>query len=194
MEQLVLTNGKRIIVKKGDITLETVDAIINPANSKLIHGGGAAKAIALKGGLEIITQSKEIITKIGYLPVGKAVITHGGSLPTKFVIHTVGPKMGEGDESNKLIKAVLNSLTLAELYNLRTVSMPAISSGIFGFPKYLCAEIILKTTYHFLMQPDIKLEAVTMCNHDEETYTFFENALDTINPLTMDSNYLQEMT
>ena len=170
---IVLENGKQVIVKLGDITAEATDAIVNPANSKLFHGGGAARAIALKGGEEVVKQSHEIICKIGSLPVGKAVITGSGNLPCKFVIHVVGPQMGEGDEDAKLEKAVWNVLTLAELYNLGTVAMPAISSGIFGFPKDRCAAILLETTCRFLKQSGLSLQAVTMCNFDEETYKIF---------------------
>ncbi len=165
--------NKKIVIKKGDITAETTDAIVNPANSALAHGGGAAAAIVRKGGKEIQEESNAIIKKIGSVPVGKAVITHSGKLPCKFVIHTVGPRWGEGDEPEKLKRAVWNSLTLAELYNLKSVSMPAISSGIFGFPKDKCAEILLSTAIEFLKQPGVGLDTVVMCNFDDETYNIF---------------------
>lgn len=177
MKQLVLENGKTIIVKQGDITDEAADAIVNPANSRLVHGGGAARAIAAKGGEEIERQSRELIAKIGQLPVGHAVITGGGRLPAKFVIHTVGPQMGEGDEDRKLAQAAESVLTLGELYNLRTLSLPAISSGIFGFPKDRCAAILLRTARSFLLRPGVQLQTITMCNYDEETCRHFEAAL-----------------
>ena len=94
-------------------------------------------------------------------------------MPCKFVIHTVGPVWGEGDEPEKLRRAVWNVLTLAELYNLRSVSMPAISSGVFGFPKPLCAEILLATAAEFLKQPAVSLNEVVMCNHDRQTTEIF---------------------
>jgi len=178
--KIILANGKQVIVKKGDITEEETDAIVNPANSKLFHGGGAARAIAVKGGEEIVKQSHEIIRKIGCLPVGKAVITGSGNLPCKFVIHAVGPQMGEGDEDAKLERAVWNALALAETYNLRTVAMPAISSGIFGFSKDRCAAILLQATCQFLRQPGLSLQAVTMCNFDEETYIIFRRSLEKV--------------
>lgn len=115
MQRIRLPNGAEIILKQGDITQESVDAIVNPANSELRHGGGAARAIALAGGAEITDQGAALLAKIGHVPVSKAVITHGGNLPAAFVIHTVGPQWGEGDEEAKLERAVWNVLTLAEL-------------------------------------------------------------------------------
>ncbi len=170
---MIKIGNRCISVKKGDITQEKTDAIVNPANSKLMHGGGAAKAIVVNGGHEIQQQSNAIIRKIGSLPVGKAVITDAGSLLCKFVIHTVGPQMGEGNEPAKLKKAVLNSLRLADLYNLKSISLPAISSGIFGFPKPECAKILLETTREFLQNNDTSLQEVVMCNYDEETFRIF---------------------
>ena len=170
---MIHIDGKNISIKQGDITAETTDAIVNPANSQLLHGGGAARAIAVKGGPVIEEQSRRLIERIGEVPTGKAVMTDAGRLPCKFVIHTVGPVWGEGDEPEKLRRAVWNVLTLAELYNLRSVSMPAISSGVFGFPKPLCAEILLATAAEFLKQPAVKLSEVVMCNHDRQTTEIF---------------------
>ena len=170
---MIHIDGKNISIKQGDITAETTDAIVNPANSQLLHGGGAARAIAVKGGPVIEEQSRRLIERIGEVPTGKAVMTDAGRLPCKFVIHTVGPVWGEGDEPEKLRRAVWNVLTLAELYNLRSVSMPAISSGVFGFPKPLCAEILLATAAEFLKQPAVSLNEVVMCNHDRQTTEIF---------------------
>lgn len=170
---MILGKGKQIITKKGDITEEHVDAIVNPANGQLIHGGGAAKAIVARGGEDIQRESNLIVRKSGMIPTGKAVITGSGRLPCKYVIHTVGPKMGEGNEDEKLKKAVWSALTLAELYNLESISMPAISSGIFGFPKERCAEILINTAVEFLKQKDINLKTIVMCNNDDETYNIF---------------------
>ena len=170
---MIHIDGKNISIKQGDITAETTDAIVNPANSQLLHGGGAARAIAVKGGPVIEEQSRRLIDRIGEVPTGKAVMTDAGRLPCKFVIHTVGPVWGEGDEPEKLRRAVWNVLTLAELYNLRSVSMPAISSGVFGFPKPLCAEILLATAAEFLKQPAVSLNEVVMCNHDRQTTEIF---------------------
>ena len=177
---MIHIDGKNISIKQGDITAETTDAIVNPANSQLLHGGGAARAIAVKGGPVIEEQSRRLIDRIGEVPTGKAVMTDAGRLPCKFVIHTVGPVWGEGGEPEKLRRAVWNVLTLAELYNLRSVSMPAISSGVFGFPKPLCAEILLATTAEFLKQPAVRLDEVVMCNHDRQTTEIFLAAASSI--------------
>ena len=179
---MIRIGGKTILIKQGDITAETTDAIVNPANSQLVHGGGAARAIAVKGGPVIEEQSRRLIERIGEVPTGKAVMTDAGRLSCKFVIHTVGPVWGEGGEPEKLRRAVWNVLTLAELYNLRSVSMPAISSGVFGFPKLLCAEILLATTAEFLRQPAIMLDEVVMCNHDQMTTDIFQAAAQSCQP------------
>lgn len=172
---MIIIKEKQILIRQGDITEESSDAIVNPANELLQHGGGAAAAISQRGGPIVQKQSYEIIDKIGILPTGKAVITDSGNLPCKYIIHTVGPRMGEGAEDIKLRKAVWSSLTLAELYNLVSISLPAISSGIFGFPKDRCAEILLKTCIEFLNQQDITLKTIVMCNRDKGTYDLFIN-------------------
>lgn len=171
---MIRLGDKVIRIKQGDITAETSDAIVNPANSALLHGGGAALAIARAGGPVINEQSQSLIRRIGEVPVSKAVMTDAGRLPCKFVIHTVGPIWGEGDEPAKLRRAIWNVLTLAELYNLRSISIPAVSSGIYGFPKPLCAEILLDTARTFLLQPGIALTEVVMCNFDAATVKIFE--------------------
>jgi len=108
-----LDNNKILRLVEGDITERNVDVIVNAANSYLKHGGGVAAAIARKGGAVIQDESDMIITAGGLVPVGSAVITTAGRLPCKAVIHTVGPRMGEGNEDYKLRKAVKSSLLLA---------------------------------------------------------------------------------
>ncbi len=139
-------NGKTIRLVQGDITDRDVDAIVNAANSYLQHGGGVAGAIVRKGGQVIQEESN----KIGFTPVGTAAITGAGKLPAKFVIHAVGPRMGEGDEDSKLKNAVLSSLLLASEKGLKSISIPAVSSGIFGFPKDRCAAILVKEVAGFV--------------------------------------------
>lgn len=168
---MIIIGEKQIIIKQGDITEENTDAIVNPANRQLRHGGGAAYAISQKGGPLVQEQSNKIISKIGFLPTGKAVITDSGNLPCKYIIHTVGPRMGEGNEPEKLESSVWSALILAELYNLQSISLPAISSGIFGFPKEQCAEILLQKAVEFLKQPNIHLSTIIMCNRDRDTYS-----------------------
>jgi O-acetyl-ADP-ribose deacetylase (regulator of RNase III) len=157
----------QIEIIKGDITDLEVDAIVNAANSRLKHGGGVAYAIVKKGG-NIIQEESD---KIGYCPVGNSVITTAGRLKAKYVIHAVGPRYGEGDEDRKLRDATLNALRLADRYNLKSIAFPAISTGIFGFPKDRCAKIMLDTVMNYKG----KLEKVIFCLYDDETFNIFKD-------------------
>jgi len=164
-------NGKKLSLVQGDITERDMDAIVNAANSHLRHGGGVAGAIVRKGGQIIQDESDSI----GYTPVGTAVITGAGKLTARFVIHTVGPKMGEGDEDNKLRNAVLNTLGLASEKGLKSISMPAISSGIFGFPKDRCAKILVNESADYLRKnPQSSLEIIEFCVYDDNTMEHFK--------------------
>ncbi len=143
-----LLAAARVRVIRGDITTAPVDAIVNAANSHLQHGGGVAGAIVRKGG-GIIQEESD---RIGYVPVGEAAVTTAGRLPAKYVIHTVGPRWGEGDEEMKLRSAVKNTVELAEKKGFATIAMPAISAGIFGFPKDRCARIIVQEIAAFALR------------------------------------------
>ncbi len=168
--------GKKIRIVQGDITERDVDAIVNAANSHLKHGGGVAGAIVRKGG-QIIQEESD---RIGFVPVGSAAITGAGSLPCKAVIHAVGPRMGEGDEDNKLASAVKSSLKLASEKGFRSISLPAISSGIFGFPKDRCAHILIREAKRFVDEnPDTSLELIEFCLFDDETTGYFVREADT---------------
>lgn len=171
VDYIQLVDKKKIIrLVKGDITERTVDVIVNAANSYLKHGGGVAGAIVRKGGGIIQKESD----KIGFVPVGSSVITGAGKLPCKAVIHAVGPKIGEGDEDAKLRNSVSSSLTLASERNFRRISMPAISSGIFGFPKDRCAEILVEEAKKYLMSNATSLEIIDFCVIDDETKDYFK--------------------
>jgi len=177
LRKKTLENGKMIKLIQGDITVEPVDAIVNAANSYLKHGGGVAAAIARRGGPVIQTESD----KIGFVPVGEAAMTSGGNLPAKQVIHAVGPRWGEGDEDNKLKNAVRNSLKLSAEHQLKSISLPAISSGIFGFPKDRCAEIILTNVDAYLNEnPESSLKEVRICLFDQPTVDAFEKAFEVL--------------
>src|ERR671923_2116776 len=126
--EVKLSNSKILKLVKGDITERNVDAIVNAANSYLKHGGGVAAAIVRKGGAIIQKESDKLLVGRDFVAVGSAVITTAGKLPCKAVIHTVGPRMGEGDEDFKLRKAVRSSFLLASEKGFRIISMPAISS------------------------------------------------------------------
>jgi len=159
----------RISLTRGDITTLKVDAIVNAANSHLQMGGGVAGAILRKGGRSI----QDECNRIGFTAVGGAAITKGGLLKAKYVIHAVGPRKGEGDEDNKLKNATLNSLKIAKEKALKSIAFPAISTGIFGFPKDRCAEIMLATIKDFLAKERIP-EEVTLCLYDGNTYDIFK--------------------
>jgi O-acetyl-ADP-ribose deacetylase (regulator of RNase III) len=157
---------------EGDITEMQTDAIVNAANAQLVLGGGVAGAIRKKGGPEI----QEECNKTGGTFVGGAVITTGGNLKAKHVIHAAGPRMGEGNEDEKLKNATLNSLKVADENRLKSISFPAISTGIFGFPIKRCAEIMLKTTIDYL-KGQIGLKRVVFCLFGQDSYQVFENQL-----------------
>jgi O-acetyl-ADP-ribose deacetylase (regulator of RNase III) len=176
IDHIKLRNGKTIRLIKGDITARNVDAIVNAANSYLQHGGGVAAAIVRKGG-QIIQQESD---KLGFVPVGSAAITTSGKLPCKAVIHAVGPRMGEGGEDIKLGKAIRASLLLASERRFRNISFPAVSSGIYGFPKDRCADILVNESINFLLDTDngksgSTLETVEFCIIDSLTLEEFRS-------------------
>ena len=157
---------------QGDITELSTDVIVNAANSRLILGGGVAGAIKRKGGPKI----QEECHKIGGTFVGGAVITTGGNLKAKHVIHTVGPRMGEGNEDHKLKNATLNSLRLMDDKELKTIAFPAISTGIFGYPIDRCAKIMITTVKEYLN--DItQINDVIFCLYTSTDFGVFEKEL-----------------
>jgi O-acetyl-ADP-ribose deacetylase len=171
VDQIHLDNNKTLRAVYGDITERDVDVIVNAANTYLKHGGGVAAAIVRKGG-KIIQEESD---KIGFVPVGSSVITTAGRLSCKAVIHTVGPRMGEGNEVTKLRAAIRNSLELASDMKFKSISLPAISSGIFGFPKDKCVEILVKEAKNFLVNNNniTSLEIVEFCSIDDETVDYY---------------------
>lgn len=158
---------------QGDITELETDAIVNAANAALVMGGGVAGAIRRKGGPEIQAECDQI----GGTFVGGAVITTGGRLRAKHVIHAVGPRQGEGDEDRKLKDATRNSLKLADEHDLRSIGFPAISTGIFGYPLDKCATIMLSTTVDYLKTAQTTLEKVVFCLYDSRAFEAFSEEL-----------------
>ena len=171
----VKINKAVLELTQGDITDQTTDAIVNAANSALQMSGGVAGAIRRKGGSKI----QEECNRIGGTHVGGAVITTGGNLAAKYVIHAVGPRHGEEHEDAKLKDATLNSLILADQKNLKSIAFPAISTGIFGFPKDRCATIMLSTTIAYLEGPT-KLEKVVYCLYNQKTFEIFKRTLQSL--------------
>lgn len=163
---------------QGDITKREVDAIVNAANSHLKHGGGVAGAIVRQGGSVIQEESK----KIGFVPVGTAVVTTSGKLSCHSIIHAVGPQMGEGDENVKLKNTIHSILQLATEKKFSSVSIPAISSGIFGFPKDRCAKILVSEAQKFAKEnQNSSIKLIEFCIYDDKTYSHFENEFNLIN-------------
>jgi O-acetyl-ADP-ribose deacetylase (regulator of RNase III) len=141
----VLQTGQTIQIVQGDITIENVDAIVNAANERLQHGGGVAWAISKKGGPAIQKESDEWIRQHGPVSHSHPAWTSGGRLPSKYVIHAVGSVWGDGDENAKLADAVTGSLRVADELKCSSIALPAISTGIYGFPKDRAAGIIFSS-------------------------------------------------
>jgi O-acetyl-ADP-ribose deacetylase (regulator of RNase III) len=165
-------DGTFLELLDGDITEIEIDAVVNPANEKLQLGSGVAGAILEKGGSSIQNECD----RIGGAAVGTAVITGAGELTAKHVIHAVGPRMGEGDEDRKLSSAVRSALALADRHGLRSIAVPAISTGNFGFPTDRCARVTL-TEIHRYLQGGTKLERVVVVLFGETDFNTFRSEL-----------------
>jgi O-acetyl-ADP-ribose deacetylase (regulator of RNase III) len=165
-------NDSKIRLIQGDITKLGTDAIVNAANSQLILGGGVAGAIRSKGGPTV----QEECNRIGGTFVGGAVITTGGNLKAKHVIHAVGPRMGEGNEDEKLKNATLNSLRLMDDNNLKSIAFPAISTGIFGYPIDRCSKIMIATAKEYL-NGNTQVNEVIFCLYTTSDFEVFDKEL-----------------
>lgn len=165
---------QKINVVKGDITKANVDAIVNAANTSLLGGGGVDGAIHRAGGPEILSQCIKIRNRQGGCKTGEAVITTGGKLPARYVIHTVGPVWngGKTNEENLLANAYRNSLRLAKENNLRSIAFPNISTGIYGFPKDRAALIATDTVLKYLEDEKGLTEVQFVC-FDEDNYDLY---------------------
>ena len=164
--------SNKIEVIKGDITKIVADAIVNAANSSLLGGGGVDGAIHRAGGVAILNECKKIVSRQGSCKTGEAVITTGGDLPAKFVIHTVGPVWngGKNSEAQKLEDCYRNSLRLAEENDCRTIAFPGISTGVYRFPKDEAAKIAVNIIHKFLSRPG-KIEKVIFVCFEDDYFT-----------------------
>jgi len=174
-----MNNGSlKIEIIRGDITKQRVDAIVNAANSSLMGGGGVDGAIHRAGGSAILEECKKIVAKQGGCPTGEAVITTGGSLPARFVIHTVGPVWngGKNNEQEKLSNCYKNSLRLALENKLGTIAFPNISTGIYGYPKKEAAQIAIRTVAAVL-EKDHTITKVYFVCFDEENFQLYRSLL-----------------
>ncbi len=164
---------------QGDITEQQVDAIVNAANAHLQHGGGLAAVIVRKGGEQIQRESDAWVAQHGPVPHHLPAYTTAGKLPARYVIHAVGPVWQGGDrgEEEKLFQTVYGSLARADQLGCRSIALPAISTGIFGFPKDRAARISLEAIERYLEDhPQTGLEVVKVVLFDEETFRAFERS------------------
>jgi len=164
----------RITLLQGDITKLEVDAIVNAANSSLMGGGGVDGAIHRAGGPQILAECRDIVARRGRCATGEAVITSGGNLPARYVIHTVGPVWhgGNTNEAKLLQNAYSNSLKLAVENGIETIAFPNISTGVYGFPKEKAAEIAIQTVTEFLSKTDQISQVYFVC-FDQENYELY---------------------
>jgi O-acetyl-ADP-ribose deacetylase (regulator of RNase III) len=170
----VLQTGQTIQIVQGDITIENVDAIVNAANERLQHGGGVAWAISKKGGPAIQKESDEWIRQHGLVPHSQPAWTSGGRLPSKYVIHAVGPVWGGGDEDVKLADAVRGSLQVSDELKCSSIALPAISTGIYGFPKDRAARIIFSSIEkYFAENSSSALKTVKLVLFDQPSVDVF---------------------
>lgn len=168
----------RMTLVRGDITTQEVDAIVNAANEQLVGGGGVDGAIHAAGGPGIMAECDIIRQKQGGCPPGEAVLTGGGNLPARCVIHTVGPIWHGGDkgEAATLERAYLSCLHLAEVCGAHSIAFPNISTGVYGFPKEAAARIALKVLQRGL-QNHPTLERVLLVCHDAENYSLYQSLM-----------------
>lgn len=176
---MFISHLDKITIVKGDITEENVDAIVNAANSGLMGGGGVDGAIHLAGGRQILEECRAIIKEIGRLKTGEAVITSGGKLKARYVIHTVGPVWHGGGSNEKFLlsNSYRNSLRIASENGVKTIAFSCISTGVYGFPKELAAQIAYDTVKESLKEY-ISIEEVRFVCFDDYNYKLYLNLLD----------------
>jgi len=180
--RMTFSNRKRLELHgPADITKETTEAIVNAANSSLLGGGGVDGAIHHAGGPSILNECKRIVAKIGNLPAGKAVITTGGRLPAKYVIHTVGPvyRGGHQHEPETLASCYRECIRLADDHGIKSLAFPSISTGAFGYPVHEAAEIAVRAIIEAL-PPCAHVEHVRFVLFDSATREAYERAAEII--------------
>lgn len=176
----VVINGVKLTLLEGDITQQATDAIVNAANPTLMGGGGVDGAIHRAGGPAILTECKRIVARQGYLPTGEAVLTTGGNLKAKHVIHTVGPIWhgGTGNEAELLASAYRESLKLAGRKKLTSIAFPSISTGAYGYPLSLAARVAIKTVLSFLPGKVTSLKEVVFVLFGAAAFNAYAAALE----------------
>jgi len=167
-------SGQTFTLAQGDLTQEKVDAIVNAANERLLHGGGIAALIVNRGGKIIQSESNTWVRENGLVSHEAPAYTSAGDLPCRYLIHAVGPVWGSGDEDNKLAAAITGSLQRAEELELVSIAFPAISTGIFGFPKERAAQVIYRAVHEYFQDhPESGVEDVRMVVYDQATTDIF---------------------
>jgi len=172
-------NQAKLSITQGDITKQATDAIVNAANPSLMGGGGVDGAIHRAGGPAILEECKQIVSRQGRLPTGKAVITTGGNLKARFVIHTVGPIWHGGNkgEPELLASAYRESLTVAAENNLSSISFPSISTGAYSYPVPEAAKVAIGTVISFLKERVTSIKEVVFVLFDSATFESYSSAL-----------------
>ncbi|MDD5382733.1 MAG: O-acetyl-ADP-ribose deacetylase [Candidatus Margulisbacteria bacterium] len=174
--ETVSVNQAKIIIIQGDITRQKTEAIVNAANSSLLGGGGVDGAIHRAGGPAILEECKAYVAKYGRLPTGQAMITTGGNLLAKYVIHTVGPIYSKTKaQAQELRNCYLNSLKLAAEKGLKSIAFPSISTGAYRYPLDEAAPIAIKAVKDFLKEKT-SIEEVDFILFNDETYEAYVNA------------------
>lgn len=168
-----LATGQTLQIVQGDITAETCDAIVNAANADLQHGTGVAGAITRRGGPAIQQESDAWVHKHGGVSHAHPAWTSGGRLPAKYVIHAVGPVWGDGDEDAKLAAAIRGSLRVADELHCESVALPALSTGIFGFPKERAAGVILPAVEKYFAEARSGIKLVRLVLFDQASVEAF---------------------
>jgi len=175
----VIINQAELSIIKGDITQQDTDAIVNAANSSLLGGGGVDGAIHRAGGPAILEECKHIVSRQGRLPTGRAVITSGGNLKARYVVHAVGPiwQGGNRNEAELLASAYLESLKAAADKKLGSISFPSISTGAYGYPVGAAAKVAVETVSSFLQIKDVSIRKVVFVLFDSATFGAYASVL-----------------
>ncbi len=176
----IMAGKTKLCLLQGDITAQDTDAIVNAANSGLMGGGGVDGSIHRAGGPKILEECRKIISRIGRLDTGKAVITTGGNLKAKYVIHTVGPvwRGGNAKEQDLLASAYTESLRLATAYKLKSIAFPSISTGAYGYPLPEAASVALRAVVKYLHSNNTTLETVCFVLFDSVAFNVYGKILE----------------
>jgi O-acetyl-ADP-ribose deacetylase (regulator of RNase III) len=181
LREQIFPSGQKCQIVQGDLTQQDVDAIVNAANAQLQHGGGVAGIISRRGGGDIQDESNRWVREHGPVTHADPAYTSGGKLPARYVIHAVGPVWGQGEEDNKLRAAIQGSLHRADELELTSIAFPAISTGIFGFPKERAAGVIFSAIeQYFHDNPNSGLSLVRLVLYDQPTVDIFVQVWDSL--------------